>query len=106
MRNRTARSIPKSGNECPNCGYPVEIGQRCIDYAGLHGDEYSGFFHRFHEECFLLMEKFSDRVCGGEWCYPFDADEAAEHAFANSDESYWREWLEIYERTWAWVKKE
>jgi hypothetical protein len=106
MRNRTARTIPKSGNKCPNCGHPVEIGQRCIDYSGLYPDDYGGFFNRFHEECFELMELFAERLCGGEWCYPFDIEEAAEHAFANSDDPYWREWLEIYERTWAWVGKE
>ena len=103
MRNRTARSIPKSGNICPNCDKPVEIGQRCIDVAGLYADDHSGTFDRFHESCYLLMERYADALCDGQWFYPFDLDEAADHAVAHSHDPYWREWLELYETTWAWT---
>ena len=101
MRNRVARSIPIRGNICKNCEQPVEIGQRCIDHSGCRWD--SGWFNRFHEECFTLMETFAEKMCGGEWGYPFDIDEAAEHAFANAHDPYWMKWLEIYERTWEWT---
>lgn len=101
MRSRTARAIPKRGNRCPNCGCAVEIGQRCIDYSGLDGDG-NGFFDRFHEQCFLLMEMFGEKVCRGGWHYPFDLDEAAEHAAAEGHDPYWRDWLLLYEQTWAW----
>lgn len=104
MRNRTARTDLGDRAECPNCGYKVEVGQRCIDYAGIDEDG-RGFFNRFHEACFLLMENFAEKVCHGSWRYPFDADEAAEHAFANADEPYWREWLELYETTWSWTQE-
>ena len=100
MRNRTARTIPKSGNTCPNCKQPVEIGQRCIDHAGIIED--TGWFRRFHKECFELMEEFAERHCDGLWHYPFDLEEAAKHAVANGADRFWREWLEKYELTWAW----
>ena len=102
MRNRTARTIPKSGNVCPNCKCPVEIGQECIDHAGLDCDG-GGWFRRFHRQCFGLMESFADAVCHGDWCYPFDIIEAAEHAAANGHEPFWRTWLLVYEETWAWT---
>lgn len=101
MRHRTARTIPKSGNVCPNCKCQVEVGQECIDHAGL--SEGGGWFRRFHRQCFGLMESFADAVCGGDWCYPFDIVEAAEHAAANGHEPFWRTWLLVYEETWAWT---
>lgn len=102
MRDRTARTVPKRGNICPNCSCPVEIGQECIDHAGLDGDG-GGWFRRFHRQCFGLMESFADAVCHGDWCYPFDIEEAAEHAAANGDDPFWRTWLLVYEETWAWT---
>ncbi len=102
MRPRVARSIPKSGNICPNCKTPVEIGMECVDHAGLDCDG-GGFFNRFHRICFGLMESFGDVVCGGGWRYPFDLVEAAEHALAHGNEPFWREWLMQYEKTWAWT---
>ena len=102
MRDRVARTIPKSGNTCPNCGQPVKVGQECIDHAGLDCDG-GGFFRRFHRDCFELMEMFSERLCGGGWHYPFDLVEASEHAVADGADPYWRGWLEQYEQTWAWT---
>lgn len=102
MRERIARSIPKRGNICLNCKTPVEIGQECVDHAGLDCDG-GRFFNRFHRQCFDLMELFGDRVCAGGWHYPFDLVEGAEHALAHGDEPFWREWLMQYEKTWAWT---
>lgn len=102
MRDRVARTIPKSGNVCPNCKCPVEVGQECIDNAGLDCDG-GGFFHRFHRQCFGLMESFGDAVCDGGWHYPFDLVEASGHAAAHGDEEFWRAWLLVYEETWAWT---
>ena len=102
MRNRTARTIPKRGNVCPNCKNPVEIGQPCIDHAGLYADDDGGFFGRFHPECWELMEQWADKMCGGSWSWPLDLDEAAEHALAHSDEPFWKEWLLLYEETWKY----
>ena len=101
MGPRTARTIPKSGNICPNCKHPVPVGARCVDYAGIR-DDGSGFFHRFHFQCFRLMESFAEQLCGGEWAYPFDLEEAAEHAMAHGHEPQWKDWLLLYEQTWAW----
>lgn len=103
MRDRTARTaLDRHRSLCPNCDVVVRVGQRCIDHAGLDC-EGGGWFVRFHEGCFLLMELFAEKVCYGEWCYPFDVEEAAEHAAANGDDPYWRDWLLIYEKTWAWT---
>jgi hypothetical protein len=102
MRHRVARSVPRSGNICPNCRCPVEIGQECIDHAGLDCDG-GGWFRRFHRECFELMERFGEKVCHGDWHYPFDLIEAAEHAVANSDDPFWRGWLDLYATTWKWT---
>ena len=102
MRNRVARSIPKSGNVCPNCKEPVKIGMECIDHAGLDCDG-GGFFYRFHRQCFELMEDFGDVHCNGGWHYPFDLVEAADHAAANGDHPLWKAWLLTYEETWAWT---
>lgn len=93
---QTAR---KPGFTCPLCDRLVMPGQRCRDWAGLDADG-GGWFRRFHAECFELMERYADRVCDGEWCLPFDLDVASEHAFAHSDEPFWREWLFLYETTW------
>ena len=103
-KGRTARTMPKRGNGCPNCGHPVEIGQPCTDVAGLHADDHAGFFARFHPECFELMERFADEVCSGDWCFPFDLEEASAYAMARGDEPFWREWLFLYEKTWAWTE--
>jgi hypothetical protein len=80
----------------------VEIGQECVDHAGLD-EEGGGFFNRFHKVCFGLMESFGDEFCGGGWRYPFDLAEGAEHALAHSDQPFWHEWLMQYEKTWAWT---
>jgi hypothetical protein len=48
------------------------------------------------------MDLFGERMCGGEWSFPFNLDEAAEHAMANGDDPFWRDWLLLYEQTWAW----
>jgi hypothetical protein len=93
--------MPKRGNICPNCKCPVEIGQECIDHAGLIEDY--GFFHRFHRQCFELMESFGDALCDGGWHYPFDLSEAAEHAASRGNEPFWKRWLLKYEETWAWT---
>ena len=98
MRNRVARSIPKSGATCPICETDVEIGERCIDYAGLRDG--SGWFDRFHEDCFLLMEQYAEQFCHGEWCYPFDLDEASHDVVDVGHLPWAREWLERYERVW------
>jgi hypothetical protein len=73
-----------------------------VDNAGLDCDG-GGFFHRFHQICFGLMESFGDHVCDGGWHYPFDLAEGAEHAAANGHERFWRSWLLAYEQTWAWT---
>jgi hypothetical protein len=63
------------------------------------------------------MELFSEKVCGDEhrgaensyhgleieWSYPFDLVEAAEHALSQGNDPFWRAWLELYEKTWAWT---
>jgi len=102
MGPRVARSIPKRGNICPNCKEPVEIGNECVDYAGLDC-EGGGWFHRFHRQCFELMESFGEEFCDGGWHYPFDLTEAAEHAASRGEEPFWRRWLLKYEETWAWT---
>lgn len=99
-KGRTARTMPKRGNICPNCKCPVEIGHPCTDVAGLRAESYSGFFNRFHAECFELMERFADQMCGGDWCYPFDLEVASMRAMAHGDEPFWRDWLLLYETTW------
>jgi len=102
MGPRIARSIPKRGNCCGVCGHAVEIGETCIDLAGLYYDESAGFFVRMHAICFELMTAFVREVCGNEnaWTVPFELDEAAQHATAHGDEPVWREWLFKYEQTW------
>lgn len=97
------RIARKAEHTCCNCGGAVEPGQRCVDFAGLHGDDYSGFFHRMHEECYDLMCDFAGAVCGcrDEWAVPFDLVDAAAHAVANADDPFWRSWLERYEMTWS-----
>ena len=86
---------------CPNCKNVVEPGQRCVDHAGLYADDDRGFFGRFHAECFELMERWAKKMCGGDWCWPFDIHAASEHAMAHADEEFWRDWLLLYEQTWA-----
>ena len=98
-KEQTAR---KPGFTCPNCGEPVVPGQKCIDSAGLYGDDDGGFFGRFHPECWRLMILFSDEMCGGDYGWPFDLTEAAAHAVAHGDEPFWRDWLLLYEQTWRY----
>ena len=86
----------KAGRDCPNCTLPVEPGELCIDHAGLYADDYAGFFGRFHVLCFRLMERFADRMCDGDWTWPFDIHEASTHAAANGDDPFWRDWLLLY----------
>ena len=99
---RIARKIlDRNRSVCPNCNTTVKVGSRCVDHAGIHED--TGWFSRFHYECFTLMELFADRMCGGEWSYPFDLVEAAGHAVSQGDDPYWRRWLDLYEKTWEWT---
>jgi hypothetical protein len=97
---RTAR---KAGHTCCNCGGEVKPGQRCVDFAGLNGDDCGGWFHRMHEECYDLMRLFAQERCGDpdNWAVPFSLTEAAEHAVAEGDDPFWRRWLDGYERTWT-----
>ena len=95
------RVAKKAGHVCCNCGGPVEPGQRCVDFAGLYGDDYGEFFYRMHEECYRLMKLFAERFCGGEWAVPFNLTEAAAHAVSEGDDPFWRNWLLLYEKTWG-----
>jgi hypothetical protein len=92
----------KAGRVCPNCRRPVEPGTLCIDNAGLYGDDDGGFFGRFHVPCFRLMEMHAERLCGGQWCWPFDLEEASVYAMAHGDDPFWRDWLFLYETIWEY----
>ena len=97
-----ARTMPRNKDHhlCPNCGGMVKIGQRCVDARFIWPEWQTGSFARMHEECYELMELFGDEFCGGGWKLPFDLIEAAEHAAANAHKQFWRDWLELYEKTW------
>ena len=89
-----------AGKKCENCGQEVFPGQRCVDSFGVRDDN-TGWNIRFHAECFELMERFAEKMCGGDWCAPFDLEDASGHALAHADDPFWRDWLLLYEQTWA-----
>ena len=100
VARRAVRSRDGQPYVCPNCRAVVKPGQRCVDFAGLDGDG-GGFFYRFHAECFELMRRCANKFCDGEWCVPFDLEEAAQNIALIDDTEWARAWLLDYERTWA-----
>ena len=95
------RTCRTPGKACPNCECEVKVGQKCIDHAGIWED--TGWCMKYHAECFELMTLFADKWCGGDWTSPFDIVEAADHAVSQGDDPFWKEWLFLYEKTWAWT---
>ena len=90
----------KAGFHCAVCSREVRLGQRCYDIRWIYCDG-TGLFKRAHVACYELMQRFGDRICGGAWRLPFDLDAASQHAVAKGDESFWRDWLLLYERVWS-----
>lgn len=93
----------KEGYFCTTCDGPVLPGQACIDSSYIHED--GGNFVREHAVCHELTQRFKLTVCGFDrWFGGMggreELKEAAEHAMANGDKEYWREWLELYEESW------
>jgi hypothetical protein len=99
----------KAGHDCFVCGAPVLPGDLCKDVMWLDVDG-GGGFRRSHEACFTLRAEFGDEVCGGEWGVykhgTWELGEAAEHAFAQGDDTFWRSWLELYEMTWLYTPEQ
>lgn len=101
---------------CPICKADVVPGETCLDFAGLRGDDHSGWFYRMHADCFQLMATFKNAACrgeedvslisswnwllGAEFSVPWDIDEASAHALANSGSPFWAAWLFLYESIW------
>ena len=95
----------KKGHNCEVCGVLVKPGETCVDVAGLDG-EGGGWFARFHVLCYQLLQRFKVKQCSfhwGEYAGAIDLEECAEHALAQGDDPFWKDWLLIYEMAWDYL---
>lgn len=98
---RGPHTARKAGHECGCCGVSVAPGTPCIDHVGIR-DDGTGWFSRYHIECWRAMEEYGDHYCGGEYAMPMDLDEAAQNVLADKDQEWQRKWLLLFEATWKY----